>query len=212
MVWEVDKCPECGSDQGSGNGSCPLCGPDLRAGRTGLGRSRRKRITVLIALLCAAIFLLVIWPIVSSPPPPDSIKLIITADELGPGWTGSRPETDPLVSEGPNPAMVRLAYGSGSLYFMVTCRLYVFPTTDLANESYCGWIEGVSAGSMENVTVGDRAVIATYLNESGEAGLRNLAMQKGSSILWIVSPDAYGPAMEETHLIALAEAQAAKLP
>lgn len=195
----------------TGNSRCPVCGPDVEAGRAALRRSRRNRITILAALLCAAIAFVLIWPIISTSPPTESEELIITVGDLGPGWTGTKPSLDPITSnEGTRPAEVRLAFENDSSFSEVTCHLYIYSSTDLANVSYQESIQNMTGGSLLNI--GDRAVLEADMNESQVVQHWLLTMQKGKVVVWMSALSYDGPIITEAQMIDLAEIQADKLP
>jgi hypothetical protein len=174
-----------------------------------LRRRRKRGLIIFVALICVALLLLVVWPIVSTPSPSVSERLIITADDLGPGWTGTKPEIDPVGGEGPHTAWVRLLFTNGSTRCEVTCHLYAYPTAEQANASYQESIVNTTTGNVLNV--GDRAMIMADMNESNAVWHWLLTMQKGNVVVWMSALSDDGPAIDEMQMIELAEIQAAKM-
>lgn len=190
---------------------------DLNEG-TMLRRSRKRRTIFFVALLSAAVVLLIVWPIVSEQLRSPSQKLILTARDLGPGWWDYKPESINSQSPGAtDSALVRMMYDNGTSHFNGTCILTFFSNLEFANAAYQSEHERLSADklqytSLENVTEGDRAVVAASSIDGHEGWQKQLIMQKGSSIVWITLYTTVGPGIETAQMLDLAEIQAAKLP
>lgn len=175
-----------------------------------LRRSKRQRRVILVALICAAVAIAVIWPILNQQPITMSQRLIVTADDLGPGWTSTKPELDPITSnERTRPAEVRLGFENGSTYSEVTCRLYIYSSIEQANASYLKSTLNGTTGSALNV--GDRAMIEADMDDGHVIGHWLLIMQEGEVVVSMSALSYKGPIIDKAQMVELAEIQAAKI-
>jgi hypothetical protein len=136
------------------------------------------------------------------PPPSESERLIITADELGQGWTGTKHEIDPVGGEGQHPAWVRLALDNGSSYCGASIHLFLYSTVEQTNASKIhayenmGPFSGADFVSLEDLTIGDRDVKES-LDQDGIAVYKLLVIQKGRAI-HVISIALYWRAEKQT--------------
>ncbi|GEM_PF-4570862 len=216
MVGEAGKCPECGAEPPEGDEKCPLCGPDEQRGRAVFDRSRKRRLTVLVIGLAIILAAIVLQPIVHELQLTPSQKLVVTSNDLGPGWWSGEPEkvTDHRAPTA-DTAYVRLQYLEGSKLVEGHCYLFKFPAQELADAYYLEHRDDAVTNeafvSMEFIAVGDHAYL-TSSNMNGHDGWsRHALIQKGSWIAYIFLSTVDADMSEEL-IVHAAEVQAAKLP
>lgn len=195
----------------AGEEGCEICGPDHEAGRTSLRRSRRRNLTILLALLCAAAVISaawLAWPALTASP---AQKLLVTSDDLGDGWQTTAPEKGSSRSaEVVDTASVRVGRADDPYYFDGRISLTLFSTEEGANASFQDGLDSYGGTSFE-LADGTRAMSVQH-DQDGIVWHQLLMMQKGGAIVWISLGELqHSTAVETAWMLQLAEAQAAKL-
>jgi hypothetical protein len=176
--------------------------------------SPRQKIVliVVVALIIIAEF---VYIVISSQETPSQV-MILKSSDLGPEWQATKPEK--VTGQNPNAsdsAVVRMQFNGSQIEGI--CILTIYPTMELANASYDDGYKGLAVDNtqrsgMTNITLGDRAVFVSYSSNDHDNWSRQVMMQKGTSMVWITLISEFGPGIETSQILALAELQAAKLP
>jgi hypothetical protein len=216
MVGEAGKCPECGADRPESNDDCPLCGPDIKRGREALDRSRKWRLTVLAIGAIIIVAAIALQPIVHEMQLTPSQKMIVTSNDLGPGWWSGEPEkvTGDRVPTA-DAAYVRLQYLEGSELVDGHCYLSKFQSQELAGAYFLEHRDDAVTNeanvSTEVTAVGDHAYMISSDMSGHDGWSKLIIVQKGSWVASIYLSTGSTTVSEEL-IVHAAEVQAAKLP
>lgn len=177
---------------------------------------RKKRIKIIIvAVLCAIIAAVMVWPMVSDLFLPPSQRFIVVADDLGPGWSTTKPRNmNDRILEAADSATVQLGFENSSSYIDGRCTLMIYSTRELADAAYQSGLDNIQYGVPQNITIGDRAAYIQSSNNDSSNVHQLMVMQKGEYIVWFsltIHNNLPGIA-DVTPLMALSEAQLKKLP
>lgn len=178
------------------------------------GRKRRRMIIISALLVVAAI--LIARPVLAELDLTPSQKLIVTSDDLGPGWSGDSVSQVTTRAAGATDAAT-IGMWNSELRLDCYATLTAFSTLEHANESYQRTLDGYTGDEARHegpvsVEAGDRSVFIDYQSEDGKIRNAVLAMQKGRFIATIALVTHDGPGIDTALIVELAKVQAARLP
>ena len=195
---------------------CPQCGVDHKVERELLRRSRKRRRIIIVVAIGALIAILIARPIIAQLSLTPAQRMLVSADDMGPGWESTDPERRAPSSPGATgSAWTRPGYDAGQTYIECSCYLTLFSAMEHANATYLDRLNNIDSfyrGNMANIPAGDRTESAQMIHD-GQVWQQAVVMQKGSAVVSITMQVLGGTGgIDPATVLKLVEAQAEKIP
>jgi len=195
---------------------CPLCGRDHDELREEMRKARKTRRTVLVSVICIIIILLIVTPMIMDWMRPESVRQLISSDDLGEGWTvGSSFHTSGLIMGSPDCADAHMSYEDGSTYIEGSCCLALFSNHEDAGNAFEEKFNEMLDENytlVENVTIGERG--AYFLNSVSSlegAWAEMIVVHEGKAVFMIFMHHTSDQSIDHVDLVEIAEVQLLKL-
>ena len=218
LAWSKGKNDRLkqGADPTAENGICPQYGIRHGTEINLIRRNRDRRRIIVLSPLCIIAAVILVQPIVSELSLAPAQKMLVSADDMGPGWESTDPERRAPSSPGATgSAWTRPGYDAGQTYIECSCYLTLFSAMEHANATYLDRLNNIDSfyrGNMANIPAGDRTESAQMIHD-GQVWQQAVVMQKGSAVVSITMQVLGGTGgIDPATVLKLVEAQAEKIP